>query len=78
MTLEVLPAAVDVALPGARVAGQLVDQVLTELPALGQLQPREQLLTAAWPLSYRSARTLVGLGIELATVRERVVHRPEP
>ena len=55
--LEVLPLASDVELPGAVVAGELVAQVITEQPALASLDPREQLLAAAWLLSYRSART---------------------
>ena len=55
-TVEVLPAG-DVELPGAAVAGELVAQVLAEQPVLASLPPREQLLAAAWLLSYRSART---------------------
>jgi hypothetical protein len=39
--------------PGAAVAGELVEHVLAELPALAVLEQRERLLAAAWLASLR-------------------------
>lgn len=44
-------------LAAVAVAAELVDRVVAELPQLGELAEREQLLAAAWLLSLRSART---------------------
>jgi site-specific recombinase XerD len=41
----------------SRLAGELVDRVVGELPALAELGVREQLLAAAWLLSLRAVRT---------------------
>jgi len=43
--------------PAAGTARELVAHVLAELPALGVLEDRDQLLAAAWLASLRSART---------------------
>jgi hypothetical protein len=58
--LERLPALVSPAAPGAgpaAVAAELVGRVRAELPAVGELGEREQVLVAAWLTGLRSART---------------------
>jgi integrase/recombinase XerD len=58
--LEPLPAPVSPAAPGAgpaAVAAELLGRVRAELPAVGSLGEREQLLVAAWLTGLRSART---------------------
>ena len=42
---------------GVGMAGELVDHILAELPALAALTDRDRLLAAAWLASLRSART---------------------
>jgi hypothetical protein len=58
--LEPLPARVLPAAPGAgpaAVAGELLGRVRAELPAVGELGEREQVLVAARLTGLRSART---------------------
>jgi integrase/recombinase XerD len=58
--LERLPAHVPVAAPAAgpaMLAAELVGRVRAELPMVGKLEEREQLLVAAWLTGLRSART---------------------
>jgi integrase/recombinase XerD len=58
--LERLPAPVSAAPPGAGpavLAGELLRRVRAELPVVGGLGEREQLLVAAWLTGLRSART---------------------
>ena len=58
--LERLPAPVSAAAPGAgpaAVAAELLGRVRAELPAVGELGEREQLLVSAWLTGLRSART---------------------
>jgi hypothetical protein len=58
--LERLPAPLPPAAPGAgpaAVAAELLGRVLAELPVVGELGEREQLLVAAWLTGLRSART---------------------
>jgi integrase/recombinase XerD len=58
--LERMPARVLSAAPGAgpaAVAGELLGRVRAELPAVGELGEREQVLVAAWLTGLRSART---------------------
>jgi hypothetical protein len=43
--------------PALGMAGELVAQVLAELPAVAALDDRDRLLAAAWLASLRSART---------------------
>jgi site-specific recombinase XerD len=58
--LERLPARVPAAAPDAgraMLAGELLGRVRAELPVIGELGEREQLLVAAWLTGLRSART---------------------
>jgi hypothetical protein len=58
--LERLPARVSPAAPGAgpaALAGELLGRVRAELPVVGKLGVREQVLVAAWLTGLRSART---------------------
>jgi integrase/recombinase XerD len=58
--LEPLPARVLPAAPGAGpavLAGELLGRVRAELPVVGGLGEREQLLVSAWLTGLRSART---------------------
>jgi hypothetical protein len=58
--LERLPARVQSAAPGAgpaAVAAELLSRMRAELPAVGELGEREQVLVAAWLTGLRSART---------------------
>ncbi len=58
--LERLPAPVSPGAPGARpaaLAGELMGRVRAELPAVGGLGEREQVLVSAWLTGLRSART---------------------
>jgi len=58
--LELLPARVWSAAPGtgpAALAGELLCRVRAELPAVGELGEREQVLVSAWLTGLRSART---------------------
>ncbi len=58
--LERLPAPVSPGAPGARpaaLAGELLGRVRAELPAVGGLGEREQVLVSAWLTGLRSART---------------------
>jgi hypothetical protein len=58
--LERLPAPVFAAGPGAGpavVAGELLSRVRAELPVVGELGEREQVLVSAWLTGLRSART---------------------
>ena len=55
-----LPVPVSAAVPGAgpaAVAGELLGRVRAELPVVGALGEREQVLVAAWLTGLRSART---------------------
>src|SRR5690348_1258209 len=55
-----LPARVSPAAPGtgpAMLAGELLGRVRAELPVIGELGEREQLLVAVWLTGLRSART---------------------
>jgi integrase/recombinase XerD len=58
--LERLPSAVSTAASGAgpaALAAELLDRMRAELPAIGELGEREQVLVAAWLTGLRSART---------------------
>jgi hypothetical protein len=58
--LEPLPARVLSAAPGAgptALAAELLGRVRTELPVVGGLGEREQILVSAWLTGLRSART---------------------
>jgi hypothetical protein len=58
--LEPLPALVYAAAPGAgpaAVAGELLGRIRAELPVVGELGNRDQVLMAAWLTGLRSART---------------------
>jgi hypothetical protein len=58
--LERLPAPVSPAAPGAgpaAVAAELLSRVRAELPVVGELGEREQVLVSAWLTGLRSART---------------------
>ncbi len=58
--LERLPAPVSPAVPGAGpavLASELLGRVRAELPTVGGLGEREQLLVSAWLTGLRSART---------------------
>ena len=58
--LEQLPAPVSAAAPGtgpAAVAAELLGRVRAELPAVGELGEREQILVSAWLTGLRSVRT---------------------
>ena len=55
--LERLPAPVSPAAPGAGLAAELVGGVRAELPVVGELGEREQVLVSAWLTGLRSART---------------------
>jgi hypothetical protein len=58
--LERLPARGSVAAPGAGpavLAAELLARVRVELPVIGELGEREQVLVAAWLTGLRSART---------------------
>jgi integrase/recombinase XerD len=58
--LERLPAPVSSSAPGAGpaiLAGELVDRVRAELPMVGELEERDQVLVSAWLTGLRSART---------------------
>jgi len=58
--LERLPVPVSAVAPGAgpaAVAAELLSRIRTELPAVGGLGEREQLLVSAWLTGLRSART---------------------
>ena len=57
---ELLPAPVSAAAPGAgpvAVAAELLGRVRAELPVVGELGEREQVLVSAWLTGLRSART---------------------
>jgi Phage integrase, N-terminal SAM-like domain len=55
--LELLPARVSSATPGAGLAAELLGRVRAELPVVGELGEREQVLVSAWLTGLRSART---------------------
>ena len=56
--LERLPAAASVPAPGpSALAAELLGRVRAELPAVGGLGEREQVLVSAWLTGLRSART---------------------
>lgn len=59
--LERLPARVPAVAPDAgraMLAGELLGRVQAELPAVGELGEREQVLVVAWLSGLRSARAL--------------------
>ena len=61
--LERLPASLSAAVLGlgpAAVAGELLGRLRAELPVVGDLGEREQVLVAAWLTGLRSARTQIG------------------
>jgi len=58
--LERLPGRTPLALPAAgpaALAAELLDRIRAELPMIGGLAEREQVLVAAWLTGLRSART---------------------
>ena len=60
MTLNGCPRRVSAAAPGAGpavLAAELLGRVRAELPAVGELGEREQVLVSAWLTGLRSART---------------------